>query len=203
MTDHATAEQETGLSRVKRWTLRVNRSRRAVWVLFWASFAETIIVPIPIELVLIPFMAANRHRLWWTATLVTAGCLLASLVGYSVGYLFFDSVGHDLIAYFGWSDQFEEFSALFDRYGFWAILAIGVIPIPFQVAMLAAGAAGYSILLFVVAAGIARSIRYFGLALLVHLFGDRAEAYWKAHRIKASLAATAICLAIVAIVVFI
>lgn len=200
MTDQNAITSSAESSRVKRWTRRVQRSPRAVWVLFWASFAETIIVPIPIELILIPFMATNRHRLWWTATMVTAGCLLASLVGYSVGYLFFESVGGDVIEYFGWADQLNRFNALFKQYGFWAVLAIGVIPIPFQVAMLAAGAAQYPILLFVLAAVIARSIRYFGLAALVYVFGDRAEAYWRAHKTKASVIATALVLSIAAAV---
>ncbi len=194
--------EETAPSRVRRWTDRINRSRRALWVLFWASFAETIIVPIPIELVLIPFMVTNRHRLWRTAAVVTAGCLLASMVGYGVGYLFLDSLGRAVIEHFGWSAELERFRTLFERYGFWAIVAVGVIPIPFQVAMLAAGAAGYSIALFVLAASIARGIRYFGLALLVRLYGRHAEDYWKRHKTQASIVATAVALALLAGVVW-
>jgi membrane protein YqaA with SNARE-associated domain len=171
-------------------------------VLFWASFAETIIVPIPIELVLIPFMITNRHRLWRTAAVVTAGCLLASMVGYGIGYLFFDSAGRAVIEHFGWSAELDHFRSLFDQYGFWAIIAVGVIPIPFQIAMLAAGAAGYSIILFIVAATIARGIRYFGLALLVCLYGRHAEDYWKRHRARASVVATAAVLSLFAGVIW-
>ena len=65
--------------------------------MFWASFAETIIVPIPIEVVLIPFMMARKHQIWWIAAVVTTGCLLASLVGYGIGYFFFTrSLLHNL-----------------------------------------------------------------------------------------------------------
>ena len=49
--------------RTKRWLERLGRSKRALWVLFGASFAETLVLPIPIELILIPFMAANRSRI--------------------------------------------------------------------------------------------------------------------------------------------
>lgn len=191
--------QTGGTSRTARWTRRIGRSRHALWALFWASFAETIIVPIPIELVLIPFMIANRHRLWATAAVVTAGCLCAALVGYGFGYLLFDTLGQDVIAAFGWSGQLDEFRSLFDQYGFWAIVAVGVIPIPFQVAMLAAGAAGYSILLFVVAATIARGIRYFGLALLVRTFGARAEQLWRDHKTMVAIGAGAAVLALAAV----
>jgi membrane protein YqaA with SNARE-associated domain len=190
-TDSSSPLEEATASRVTVWTRRLNRSDNALWVLFWASVAETIIVPIPIELVLIPFMITNRHRLWTTAAMVTAGCLLASLIGYGVGYLFFDTIGRDIIGYFEWSDQLDQFRSLFTQYGFWAIVAVGVIPIPFQIAMLAAGAAGYSIILFVVAATIARGFRYFGLALLVYFFGKRAEELWRRHKTNATLLAGA------------
>lgn len=183
----AAADGERRPSRVGRWLDRLNSSKRVMWVLFSASFAETIIVPIPIELVLVPFMVTNRHRLWRIAAMVTAGCLVASIIGYGIGYLFFDTVGRWALEAFGWEGAMDEFRRLFDAHGFVAIMAVGIIPIPFQVAMLAAGAAGYPIPFFVLAATIARGIRYFGLALLVRLLGDRAETAIRRHR-KTSMA---------------
>jgi membrane protein DedA with SNARE-associated domain len=70
---------------------------------------------------------------------------------------------------------------MFRDHGFWAIVGIGVAPIPFQIAMLVAGASHYSIALFLLAAAIARGIRYYGLAALVRNFGDRAESLWQEH----------------------
>jgi len=40
--------------RTKRWLERLSQSKRALWMLFGASFAETLVLPIPIELILIP-----------------------------------------------------------------------------------------------------------------------------------------------------
>ena len=191
MADAVAAEQGP-TPRVRRWLKRLNESNNALWVLFLASFAETIVVPIPIELVLIPFMLTNRHRVWRAAFVVTAGCLIASVVGYAVGYFLFETVGRWAITTLEWEDQFDRFTEMFATYGFWAIIAIGVVPIPFQVAMLTAGAAGYPIWLFALAATIARGIRYYGLALVVRLFGDRAMYYWECHRLTAAAAATAL-----------
>lgn len=77
------------------------------------------------------------------------------------------------------------------------IIAVGVIPIPFQIAMLVAGAANYSVALFVLAAVIARGIRYYGLAILVHAVGDKAEACWRSNKMSATVVAVAILMAIV------
>lgn len=184
-------------SRAERWRRRLAESRWPMAAMFWASFAETIIVPIPIEVVLIPFMMARRHQVWRIAAVVTFGCLLASIVGYGVGYFFFWSAGQWLIDALGAGQDFQRFQEMFAEHGFFAIIAIGVIPIPFQVAMLAAGAAKYPILLFVVAATLARGIRYFGLALLVLLVGERALAFWNRHSRTTAIIALAVVVLVV------
>ena len=62
-----------------------------------------------------------------------------------------------------------------------AILAIGIVPIPFQIAMLVAGASAYPIVLFLAAACLARGARYFGLALLIAVAGKAALDIWNRH----------------------
>jgi len=179
----AIAPRPTGITmkRVQTWSRRLNESRYALVLIGVASFLETLILPIPIELVLVPFMLANRRRIWLIAAVTTLGCLLGALVGYGFGALLFGSVGHWLVETFGWQSAYHSFSQQFDRNGFWAIVSIGITPIPFQIAMLAAGVAGYPIGLFLLAAAIARGLRYFGLALLVAIFGQRALTLWKNH----------------------
>lgn len=173
--------ERAGSERARRWKRRLLHARWPLVTLFWASFAETTVVPIPIEVILIPLMIARRHQIWLIATVTMAGCLLGALVGYGVGYFIFESVGRWVLETMGYGTEFEQFQSLFDDYGFWAVVAIGVIPIPFQVAMLAAGMAGYPLVMFLLAAVIARGIRYYGLALLVLLFGERAVALWHRH----------------------
>lgn len=121
---------------------------------------------------------------------------MASLVGYGVGYFLFESVGRWAIEGLGWQDGYRQFRNLFAAHGFWAILAIGVVPIPFQTAMLAAGAASYPVPMFALAATIARGIRYFGLAALVRATGERAMKLWRRHRLLASAALLALIAAV-------
>lgn len=171
----------------KQWFERINGSKHMLWLISILSFLETIILPIPIELVLIPLMAVNKRRVWIIATVTTAGCLVASLVGYGVGMALFQSVGTWFIEFMGMQDSYQSFQSFFNQYGFIAILSIGILPIPFQVAMITAGLSGYPILLFVLAALLARGVRYFGLAWLVHRFGHRVEEMWKQHALMTSL----------------
>ena len=179
--DQSRSNGSRSARRVKGWLDRLANSKKALPVLTAASFAETLIVPIPIELILIPFMALNRNRIWTTALVVTLGCVAASVVGYFIGYLFYGSAGRWAIEAMGWSAGMEQFRALFSEWGFLAIIAVGIIPIPFQVAMLAAGAAAYPLPLFILAASLARGLRYFGLAALVWWLGEDAERLFRKH----------------------
>ena len=182
--------------RTKQWFERINGSKNMLWLLGTLSFLETIILPIPLELVLIPLMAANKQRIWLLATVTTAGCLIASLVGYGVGMLLFQSIGTWFIEFMGMEQSYQSFQTYFDQYGFAAILAIGILPIPFQVAMITAGLSGYPVLLFALAALIARGLRYFGLAWLVHRFGSRVLLLWKRQALVTSLVAGVVVLAV-------
>lgn len=182
--------------RAKRWFKRLSESRHMLWLLGTLSFLETIIIPVPIEVVLIPLMAANMHRIWMLATVTTVGCLLASIVGYGVGIALYGSVGVWFIETMGMEGAYESFQGLFDEYGFVAILTLGVLPIPFQVAMITAGLSGYPIYLFVLAALIARGARYYGLAWLVTRFGERMEDLWRRHALVTSLIAAATILSV-------
>ncbi|OFI32942.1 YqaA family protein [Alteromonas lipolytica] len=157
-----------------------------------ASFFESTIVPIPLEAVLIPLMQARREKLWLLALMSTLGCIAGALFGYAIGYFLFDAIGHDLIAWFGSEQQFETVTNKMEAQGFWFVLTLGIVPVPFQIAMLAAGATKYSVWLFLLATVIARSLRYFGLAVVVKIFGNKAEHLIRRYKTKAMLGITAV-----------
>ena len=173
--------------RVQRWMDRLGQSRRALWTLFVASVAETLLVPIPIELILIPYMLANKARIWLTAAVVLAGNLAAAVFGYALAYFAFSTFAPGLIEQMGWSQSFERFQSLFAEHGFWAIVAIGFIPIPFQIAMLVAGAAQYPLSLFILASFVARGARYFGLGALVYYLGEATLGFVERHKRSAAI----------------
>ena len=90
---------------------------------------------------------------------VPLGCLAAALLGYGVGMVLYQSLGTWFIDTMGMQSAYQAYQGFFDQYGFIAILTLGILPIPFQVAMITAGLSGYPIALFVLAALIARGIQ--------------------------------------------
>ena len=171
------------MNRAGAWTQQLLDSPHGLAWLGVLSALETIILPIPIELIMVPYMLARPQRIWLIAGVTLLGCVVGSLIGYTVGFFLFDSIGQPLLEWMNAQDAYDSFEKKFDDNGFLAILAIGVTPVPFQVALLAASIAGYSMPLFLTAVGIARGLRYFGLALLVWLVGERALALWRRHAV--------------------
>ncbi|MDX1677421.1 YqaA family protein [Arsukibacterium sp.] len=161
------------------WLDRLDKSSYALPLLFVLSMAETLIIPIPIETILIPWMLSHPQRRWTIASVALAGNLSAAALGYWLGVLLMEQWGAMLIDLFGGAQAFNSFSSEIENNGFRAILAVGLSPTPLQIAMLAAGATGYSFLLFVLAVGLSRSTRYYGLALLVHIAGEAAMQLWQ------------------------
>ena len=159
-----------------------------------ASFLESTIVPIPLEAVLVPLMQARREKIWLIALMATIGCIIGAIFGYALGYYLFDVVGDWVINTFSNPEQFEQVKQKMQAQGFWFVLTLGIVPIPFQIAMLAAGATKYSIFLFLLATVIARSIRYFALAAVVYYAGNQAERVIQKHKTKALVAISALVL---------
>jgi membrane protein YqaA with SNARE-associated domain len=161
------------------WLERLDRSAFALPLLFALSMAETLIIPIPIEAILIPWMLSQSRRRWTIATVALAGNITAAALGYGLGALAMEQWGDSLIELFGGMQAYDSFAEQIRSDGFMSIVAVGITPTPLQIAMLAAGATGYSFLLFLLAVTLSRALRYYGLVLLVHFAGDAALRLWK------------------------
>lgn len=118
-----------------------------------------------------PMMLVDRRRAWKTGAIALAGCLLGALAAYVLGAWLYEALGDELIAWTGGEAAFAEFRGFMDRWGFWAVVVAGITPIPFQIAVLASGVAGYSLPAFVAAVLLARGVRYLGLAALIAWLG--------------------------------
>ena len=153
--------------KVQRKTRELIDSKHMLKSITLASFLESTIVPIPLEAILIPLLQAKRELLWKIALMATIGCVIGALFGYALGYYLFDVFGDWLITTFFNEQQFNNVQQKMQAQGFWFVMTLGIAPIPFQVAMLAAGATKFSLPLFFLATVIARSVRYVGLAILV------------------------------------
>ncbi len=174
-------------SKFKNMGYKLVHSKHMLWGVGLASFLESIIVPIPLEAILIPLMQARRSAIIAISTVALLGCILGASVGYAVGYFIFDAIGDELISLLSNQEQYEQVKQQMESKGFWFVFSVGVTPIPFQIAMLAAGATKYAFGSFIAASCLSRAVRYFGLGGLVWLFGNKAQAIFEKHKVVAAI----------------
>jgi membrane protein YqaA with SNARE-associated domain len=147
----------------------------ALWTMGAISFAESSIFPIPPDVMLIPMSLAHPRRAWYYATICTLTSVAGGLVGYAIGALLYDSIGQWLINLYGYGDKVESFRAAYAEWGAWIILIKGLTPIPYKIVTITSGFADYNLLLFVLFSIIARSMRFYLIAFLIHRYGDFAR----------------------------
>ena len=166
---------------------KITKGSHTQWAVAVVSFLESTVMPIPLELLLIPLMQIDRKRMWHLALAALLGCIGGALFGYAAGNFFQTSVSDWIVSAAGGKEQLAMAGEMLREKGFWFVFSVGVTPVPFQIAMVAAGASGYSIFGFLAATALSRTVRYFGLAVLVWRFGDAAEEIYKRHRFAVGL----------------
>jgi membrane protein YqaA with SNARE-associated domain len=160
------------LKRIYDWCIDAAHKPYALWILGAVAFAESSFFPVPPDVMLIPMSLARPQRAWLYAMVCTATSVLGGLLGYAIGALLFDSVGHWLIQVYGLGDKVDAFRASYAEWGAVIILLKGLTPIPYKLVTITSGFAGYNLVLFILCSIVARGGRFFIVAILLNRYGD-------------------------------
>lgn len=160
------------LQRLYDRTTRLAEHPHALWALAVVAFFESSVFPIPPDVLMIPMVLAAPRRAWLVAAIATAASVAGALLGYVIGYFFYEEIGAPVLTALGKGDSIDAFNARFNELGIWAVLAAGVTPFPFKVITIMSGWAALPLGPFLVSALIARALRFFVVAALLRAFGD-------------------------------
>ena len=136
------------MRRMYDWMMGMAGSPRAPWALGIVSFIESSFFPIPPDVMLIPMVLKDRSKAWWYATLATVTSVAGGILGYAIGYFFFEAIGKPILDFYGREHALDSFIQFVHEYGVPAIIIKGATPIPFKVFTLASGAVGIPLLPF-------------------------------------------------------
>ncbi len=145
--------------------------RRAPAFLGGVSFAESSVFPIPPDAMLVPMCLARPDRAYRFALICTIASVLGGILGYAIGYWFFDAIAAPVLRTYGYADALDRFTDWYARWGAAVILIKGLTPIPYKIVTIASGAAKFDFLVFLVASIITRGARFFLLAFLLRRYG--------------------------------
>jgi membrane protein YqaA with SNARE-associated domain len=160
------------MRRLYDWMMQMAASRRAPWALALVSFIESSFFPIPPDVMLIPMILSRREQAWWYASIATVASVVGGLLGYAIGYYFYDTVGLPILKFYGREHALDSFIAFVHTYGVPAVIIKGMTPIPFKVVTIAAGVAKMDLFAFIGASIIVRAMRFYLVAGLLYFFGE-------------------------------
>jgi len=163
------------LRRLYDWCVASAGKPYASWIMGVVSFAESSFFPVPPDAMLIPMALARPDKAWFFATVCTVTSVLGGLVGYFIGAVLYDSVGHWLIQLYGYGNKVEAFREAYAQWGTLLILVKGVTPIPYKIVTITSGFAGYPVVMFILCSIVARGMRFYLVAFLLNRYGDRAR----------------------------
>ena len=154
------------------WTLKKSKDPKAPWFLAIISFSESSFFPIPPDIILIPMVLANRIKAWTFAFICTVSSVLGGILGYFIGFFFYNSIGLLIVEYYSLENLFSSFESYYNKYGVLIVLGAGFTPFPFKFITIASGFFSLNLPLFISVALFGRGLRFFLVAGLLKLFGN-------------------------------
>lgn len=171
--------------RVYDWTLAWAYKPSAAAALFILSFAESSFFPVPPDILLMPLVLGNRRKWLRYAFLCSLASVLGALFGFFIGWQLWNAGVDEIFFKYvpGFTPEvFSRVSNLYEKYNFWIVFTAGFTPIPFKVITITAGVFGTGqsvespplfFAVFVIAAAVSRSARFFMVSGLMWKFGPR------------------------------
>ncbi len=153
------------------------------WVIGWAdtkyaepalgaiSFAESSFFPIPPDFLLLPMGIGRPEKAIRFGAITWATSVLGGMVGYLIGWVFFDTIGLRIIEFYGVMDKYFTFRELFDRYNFAIIMVAGLTPLPYKVFTITAGVAVVNFPVFMLGSILSRGVRFMSEGAILY-YGD-------------------------------
>ena len=142
-----------------------------VWALFLIAVAESSFFPIPPDVFLMVLCIAIPPKSFRYAAICAVGSVLGGIIGYGLGMGFMDTIGVNIIAWYGLQDKYEVVQNLYQQHDALALAAAGFTPLPYKLFTITAGAFKINFATFVLVSLLSRSARFFLVAAFIYKFG--------------------------------
>ena len=157
--------------------VKLASSKLANYALGFVSFIESFFFPVPPDLMIVPMVVAKKENYLKIFLIATIFSVLGGLVGYMLGVFFLD-ISAAIIEFYGYEEKvFQVQNKISSKGGFlfWVgiMFLAGFTPLPFKLFTIASGIVGFNIVVFFFICLITRGLRFFIVAYLTYLFGNK------------------------------
>ena len=172
-------------------TIKLAGHKSSKLILGIISFIESFIFPIPPDVLIIPMTIAKKNDWVKIAFVATTGSVLGALLGYLIGFVFFNEIGIKIFELYGVDNTLflkEKFSSEGGVIAWMTLLAIaGFTPVPFKLLTITSGFVGFNIFYFLIVSAITRGSRFFLISFLIGKFGSTMKEIIEKKLIKVSI----------------
>ena len=144
-------------------------------ILAFIAFLESFIFPIPTDAMIIPMVISKRNNFLKISLIAIIFSVLGALIGYFIGYVFFNEIGIKIFEFFGIENAniFKEKLASEEGLlsGIIILFIAGFTPLPFKIITISSGFVHFNILLFTIICFVARGLRFFAVSYLAYKYG--------------------------------
>ena len=172
-------------------TIKLAGHKSSKLILGIISFIESFIFPIPPDVLIIPMTIAKKNDWIKIAFVATTGSVLGALLGYLIGFVFFNEIGIKIFELYGVDNTSflkEKFSSEGGVIAWMTLLAIaGFTPVPFKLLTITSGFVGFNIFYFLIVSAITRGTRFFLISFLIGKFGSAMKEIIEKKLIKVSI----------------
>ena len=181
--------------------IRKSAKPGAEYLLGIIAFCESSFFPIPPDLVLIP-MVLSRPKKWIRiGVIATLFSVLGGVFGYFIGIFLWEFIGEPIIHFYKLNEEFLIFQNNYNSKGAIIVFLAGISPIPYKLITIASGGLGLNIYVFILASVLSRGFRFFIIAIVISLFGEKAKIFLEKNLTLTS-SMIGIVLIIIALIVF-
>ena len=172
-------------------TIKLAGHKSSKLILGIISFIESFIFPIPPDVLIIPMTIAKKNDWVKIAFVATTGSVLGALLGYLIGFVFFNEIGIKIFELYGVDNTSflkEKFSSDGGVIAWMTLLAIaGFTPVPFKLLTITSGFVGFNIFYFLIVSAITRGTRFFLISFLIGKFGSAMKEIIEKKLVKVSI----------------
>ena len=156
--------------------VKLASSKFAYYSLAIVSFIESSFFPVPPDIMIVPMVVAKKKKYFKVFLIATLFSTLGALLGYFIGFLFFNELGVKVFEFYGHSNTDflrEKFQTSGGSFSWLLILFTAAFtPLPFKLVTIFSGFIQYNLVLFFFTCLFARGLRFFIVAYLSFKFGS-------------------------------
>ena len=156
--------------------VKLASSKFADYSLAIVSFIESSIFPVPPDIMIVPMVVAKKSKYFKIFLIATLFSSLGALLGYFIGFLFFNELGVKVFEFYGHNNTNflkEKFQTSGGSFSWLLILFTAAFtPLPFKLVTIFSGFIQFNLILFFFTCLLARGLRFFTVAYFSSKFGS-------------------------------